>query len=114
MTVFRARSPTVLHSARWVDISTHFEDVGLGSRARMSESAHEWICPNTLPQRLQDRQLYGALLHYRRASLKKNEIPLRFSSKDPEGNLVDLVARPVLDVDGKETMEFVLPGEIHA
>ena len=112
--MLRAKSPAVLHSVRWVDISSHYDDMGLGLRARMSESAHERICPNTLPQRRQDTRIYGTLVLYRRAILKKNEIPIRFSSKDPAGNIVDLVARPVRDVDGEETMEFVLPGEIHA
>ena len=111
--MFRATSPAVLHSVWWVDISFHYDMMGLGPRARMSESAHERICPNTLPPRRQDGQIYGTRVYYRRASLKKNEIPLRFSSRDTAGNIVDLVARPVLDVDGKETMEFLLPGEVH-
>lgn len=111
--MFRAQSPAVLHSVRWVDISFHYDMLALGPRARMSESAHERICPSTLAPRQQDGQIYGTLVFYRRASLKKNEIPLWFSTRDPEKNLVDLVARPVLDVDGGEVMEFVLPGEIH-
>jgi hypothetical protein len=88
--------------------------MGLGSKAKMSESAYERVCcPNTVPQRRQDTRIYGTLVLYRRTSLKKNEIPLRFATRDPAGNTVDLVARPVLDVDGEEVMEFVLPGEIH-
>jgi len=116
MTQCRGDGP-LLRSVRWVDISQMFLDWGFGMGARMSESAYERICPCTLLPRHQDRKLITALVLFRQAVVEKG-IPvtdvLFFSARDSDGNLVDLVARPVMNEHGDDIMEFVLPIEVAA